>query len=152
MLSPLIQDQSDQPPGEEDPEDFAEEQSLLGRSVKSTSSWNQSSVSYRRKQLYGLAFILLKIRPWSRCCCEHVEHILRCWLLISQCMYCVYCPFTSSCLWLLVFILFYLMQICAGLYTTYAQIFLTSSTWSLAQHGNILGPGETSVSSTHYRL
>ena len=33
MLSPLIQDQADQPPGEEDPEDFAEEQGLLGRSV-----------------------------------------------------------------------------------------------------------------------
>ncbi|KDR18449.1 vacuolar protein sorting-associated protein 35 [Zootermopsis nevadensis] len=33
MLSPLIQDQSDQPPGEEDPEDFAEEQSLLGRFI-----------------------------------------------------------------------------------------------------------------------
>jgi hypothetical protein len=33
MLSSLIQDQSDQPPGEEDPEDFAEEQGLLGRSV-----------------------------------------------------------------------------------------------------------------------
>jgi hypothetical protein len=34
MLSSLIEDQSDQPPGEEDPEDFAEEQGLLGRSVK----------------------------------------------------------------------------------------------------------------------
>ncbi|XP_069687418.1 vacuolar protein sorting-associated protein 35 [Periplaneta americana] len=33
MLSPLIQDQSDQPPGEEDPEDFAEEQGLLGRFI-----------------------------------------------------------------------------------------------------------------------
>jgi vacuolar protein sorting-associated protein 35 len=33
MLSSLIEDQSDQPPGEEDPEDFAEEQGLLGRSV-----------------------------------------------------------------------------------------------------------------------
>jgi hypothetical protein len=33
MLSSLIQDQPDQPPGEEDPEDFAEEQGLLGRSV-----------------------------------------------------------------------------------------------------------------------
>jgi hypothetical protein len=33
MLSSLIQDQSDQPAGEEDPEDFAEEQGLLGRLV-----------------------------------------------------------------------------------------------------------------------
>jgi vacuolar protein sorting-associated protein 35 len=31
MLSSLIQDQSDQPSAEEDPEDFAEEQGLLGR-------------------------------------------------------------------------------------------------------------------------
>jgi hypothetical protein len=35
MLSSLIQDQSDQPSIEEDPEDFAEEQGLLGRSVNS---------------------------------------------------------------------------------------------------------------------
>lgn len=35
MLSSLIQDQSDQPSIEEDPEDFAEEQGLLGRSVSS---------------------------------------------------------------------------------------------------------------------
>ena len=35
MLSSLIQDQSDQPSTEEDPEDFAEEQGLLGRSVNS---------------------------------------------------------------------------------------------------------------------
>lgn len=35
MLSSLIQDQSDQPSAEEDPEDFAEEQGLLGRSVNS---------------------------------------------------------------------------------------------------------------------
>jgi hypothetical protein len=40
MFSPLIQDQSDQPPGEEDPEDFAEEQGLLGRSVNSTNRIN----------------------------------------------------------------------------------------------------------------
>jgi hypothetical protein len=33
MLSSLIQDQSDQPSTEDDPEDFAEEQGLLGRSV-----------------------------------------------------------------------------------------------------------------------
>lgn len=33
MLSSLIQDQPDQPPGEEDPEDFAEEQGLLGRFI-----------------------------------------------------------------------------------------------------------------------
>lgn len=33
MVSPLIKDQHDQPVGEEDPEDFAEEQSLLGRYV-----------------------------------------------------------------------------------------------------------------------
>ncbi|KAJ9581751.1 hypothetical protein L9F63_003820 [Diploptera punctata] len=33
MLSSLIQDQADQPPGEEDPEDFAEEQGLLGRFI-----------------------------------------------------------------------------------------------------------------------
>jgi len=33
MVSPLVKDQSDQPIGEEDPEDFAEEQSLLGRFV-----------------------------------------------------------------------------------------------------------------------
>lgn len=31
MVSPLVKDQHDQPIGEEDPEDFAEEQSLLGR-------------------------------------------------------------------------------------------------------------------------
>lgn len=31
MLSPLIQDQSDQPNTEDDPEDFDEEQGLLGR-------------------------------------------------------------------------------------------------------------------------
>lgn len=31
MVSPLVKDQPDQPVGEEDPEDFAEEQSLLGR-------------------------------------------------------------------------------------------------------------------------
>lgn len=34
MVSPLVKDQPDQPIGEEDPEDFAEEQSLLGRSYK----------------------------------------------------------------------------------------------------------------------
>ncbi|GFG38277.1 hypothetical protein Cfor_01909 [Coptotermes formosanus] len=33
MLSSLIQDQSDQPSAEEDPEDFAEEQGLLGRFI-----------------------------------------------------------------------------------------------------------------------
>ncbi|XP_075218670.1 vacuolar protein sorting 35 isoform X2 [Lycorma delicatula] len=33
MIAPLIQDQPDQPPGEEDPEDFAEEQGLLGRFI-----------------------------------------------------------------------------------------------------------------------
>lgn len=33
MVSPLVKDQSDQPIGEDDPEDFAEEQSLLGRSI-----------------------------------------------------------------------------------------------------------------------
>ncbi|XP_068082670.1 vacuolar protein sorting-associated protein 35 [Anabrus simplex] len=33
MVSPLIQDQADQPAGEEDPEDFAEEQGLLGRFI-----------------------------------------------------------------------------------------------------------------------
>lgn len=33
MVSPLVKDQHDQPVGEEDPEDFAEEQSLLGRFV-----------------------------------------------------------------------------------------------------------------------
>lgn len=31
MVSPLVKDQHDQPIGEEDPEDFVEEQSLLGR-------------------------------------------------------------------------------------------------------------------------
>lgn len=31
MVAPLVKDQPDQPFGEEDPEDFAEEQSLLGR-------------------------------------------------------------------------------------------------------------------------
>jgi vacuolar protein sorting-associated protein 35 len=31
MISSMIQDQPDQPAGEEDPEDFAEEQGLLGR-------------------------------------------------------------------------------------------------------------------------
>jgi vacuolar protein sorting-associated protein 35 len=58
MLSPLIQDQSDQPPGEEDPEDFAEEQGLLGRSVKSTNSWKQFSVLYLRRGCMHLAFNL----------------------------------------------------------------------------------------------
>jgi len=33
MVSPLVKDQHDQPISEEDPEDFAEEQSLLGRLV-----------------------------------------------------------------------------------------------------------------------
>lgn len=34
LISPLVEDQSDQPPiEEEDPEDFAEEQGLLGRFV-----------------------------------------------------------------------------------------------------------------------
>ncbi|KAG8237090.1 hypothetical protein J437_LFUL017368 [Ladona fulva] len=33
MISPLIEDQKDQPSEEEDPEDFAEEQSLLGRFI-----------------------------------------------------------------------------------------------------------------------
>lgn len=33
MVSPLVKDQPDQPIAEEDPEDFAEEQSLLGRSL-----------------------------------------------------------------------------------------------------------------------
>lgn len=33
MVSPLVQDQSDQPNIEEDPEDFAEEQGLLGRLI-----------------------------------------------------------------------------------------------------------------------
>lgn len=33
MVSPLVKDQPDQPVGEDDPEDFAEEQSLLGRFV-----------------------------------------------------------------------------------------------------------------------
>lgn len=35
MVSPLVKDQPDQPVGEDDPEDFAEEQSLLGRFVTS---------------------------------------------------------------------------------------------------------------------
>ena len=33
LVSPLVQDQSDQPAEEEDPEDFAEEQGLMGRFV-----------------------------------------------------------------------------------------------------------------------
>lgn len=34
LISPLVEDQSDQPPAEEeDPEDFAEEQGLLGRYI-----------------------------------------------------------------------------------------------------------------------
>lgn len=33
LVSPLIQDQADQPGEEEDPEDFAEEQGLMGRSI-----------------------------------------------------------------------------------------------------------------------
>ncbi|XP_063226754.1 vacuolar protein sorting-associated protein 35 isoform X2 [Bacillus rossius redtenbacheri] len=33
LISTLVQDQTDQPPGEEDPEDFAEEQGLLGRFI-----------------------------------------------------------------------------------------------------------------------
>lgn len=33
MISPLIEDQPDQPTEDEDPEDFAEEQGLLGRFV-----------------------------------------------------------------------------------------------------------------------
>jgi hypothetical protein len=57
MLSPLIQDQSDQPPGEEDPEDFAEEQSLLGRSVKSTNSLN--NFLFHTEKLYLTNFNLI---------------------------------------------------------------------------------------------
>ncbi len=33
LVSPLIQNQSDQPEEEEDPEDFAEEQGLMGRFI-----------------------------------------------------------------------------------------------------------------------
>jgi vacuolar protein sorting-associated protein 35 len=33
MISPLVQDQVDQPTVEEDPEDFAEDQGLLGRLI-----------------------------------------------------------------------------------------------------------------------
>ena len=33
LVSPLVQDQTDQPEEEEDPEDFAEEQGLMGRFV-----------------------------------------------------------------------------------------------------------------------
>ena len=33
IVSPLVQDQSDQPDEEEDPEDFAEEQGLMGRFI-----------------------------------------------------------------------------------------------------------------------
>ena len=33
LVSPMIQDQSDQPGDEEDPEDFAEEQGLMGRFI-----------------------------------------------------------------------------------------------------------------------
>jgi len=33
LVSPLIQDQSDQPEAEEDPEDFAEEQGMVGRFI-----------------------------------------------------------------------------------------------------------------------
>ena len=33
LISPLVQDQSDQPEEEEDPEDFAEEQGLMGRFI-----------------------------------------------------------------------------------------------------------------------
>jgi vacuolar protein sorting-associated protein 35 len=43
MLSSLIQDQSDQPSAEEDPEDFAEEQGLLGRSVNLADGTDRSS-------------------------------------------------------------------------------------------------------------
>jgi vacuolar protein sorting-associated protein 35 len=51
MLSSLIQDQSDQPSAEEDPEDFAEEQGLLGRSVNSAAgsdSWFCTGEKYFR--------------------------------------------------------------------------------------------------------
>ena len=33
LVSPLIQDQNDQPAEEEDPEDFAEEQGIMGRFI-----------------------------------------------------------------------------------------------------------------------
>jgi vacuolar protein sorting-associated protein 35 len=33
LAAPLIQDQSDQPTEDEDPEDFAEEQGLMGRFI-----------------------------------------------------------------------------------------------------------------------
>lgn len=33
LLGPLLADQQDQPPDDEDPEDFAEEQGLVGRFV-----------------------------------------------------------------------------------------------------------------------
>ena len=32
-MSPLVQDQSDEPDEEEDPEDFAEEQGIMGRFI-----------------------------------------------------------------------------------------------------------------------
>ena len=34
LVSPLVSDQSDQPAEEEDPEDFAEEQGMMGRIVQ----------------------------------------------------------------------------------------------------------------------
>ena len=33
LVSPLVQDQSDEPEGGEDPEDFAEEQGIVGRFI-----------------------------------------------------------------------------------------------------------------------
>ena len=33
LISPLVQDQSDEPAEEEDPEDFAEEQGIMGRFI-----------------------------------------------------------------------------------------------------------------------
>lgn len=33
LISPLVQDQTDQPAEEDDPEDFAEEQGLMGRFI-----------------------------------------------------------------------------------------------------------------------
>lgn len=61
MLASLIQDQSDQPSTEEDPEDFAEEQGLLGRSVNSAAGiyfqfYTQEKYfrSFSWKYCYGL--------------------------------------------------------------------------------------------------
>ncbi|KAF4518817.1 hypothetical protein B566_EDAN008146 [Ephemera danica] len=56
MIGSMIQDQPDQPPGEEDPEDFAEEQGLLGRFIhhlKSDNSDQQYCILSAARKHFG---------------------------------------------------------------------------------------------------